>query len=58
MLRTAIAGFRKQHPTMSSEEREKTAALMLSFIGTDTPIEAEMQDELIAEAFKTWPTRK
>jgi hypothetical protein len=28
---------------------------MLSAIGTDTPIEAEIQDELIAEAFKMWP---
>jgi hypothetical protein len=58
MLRSAIAGFRKKRPTMSPEEREKAAGLMLSFIGTDTPIEAEIQDELIAEAFKMWPTRK
>jgi hypothetical protein len=55
MLRTAIAGFRKKRPTMSAEKRREAAVLMLSASGTDTPIEAEIQDELIAEAFKMWP---
>jgi hypothetical protein len=45
MLRTAIAGFRKQRPTMSAEERKKASVLMLSAIGTDTPMDAETQDE-------------
>jgi hypothetical protein len=30
---------------MSAEERKKASVLMLSAIGTDTPMDAETQDE-------------
>jgi hypothetical protein len=52
ILRSAVAGFRKRRPTMSPEERQKAAVQMLSLFGTDTPMDAETQNELVAESMK------
>jgi len=50
ILRTAVAGFRKRRAIMSPEERQKAAVQMLSIFGTDTPMDAETQNELVAES--------
>lgn len=52
ILRSAVASYRKQRPTMLPDERKKAAVQMLSVFGTDTPMDAETQNELVAEAFE------
>ncbi|SRR5216683_3367327 len=52
ILHKAVKKYRTERPKMSAEERQKAATILLGALGTDTPMDAETQDELVAEAFK------
>ena len=52
ILRSAVADFRKRHPTMSPEQRSEAFGQMMSVFGTDTPMDEETENELVTAAME------
>jgi len=54
ILRSAIIKYQKDAIRMTPEERQQAGTQMLSAALSDTPMDVEMQDELVKAAMEIW----